>query len=87
VSGSRRKGLVYEYTRDETVAGPLMVSAENAKSKQDSREDPPFTVPNSMREVQPEINLLVSPIPDRLFYEEPADAPRWELPQGAQGAS
>jgi hypothetical protein len=30
--------------------------------------------------VQPEINLLVSPLPERLFVVEPDDAPGWELP-------
>ena len=28
-------------------------------------------IANSMREVQPEINLLVSPIPERLFARTP----------------
>lgn len=84
---NQRKGLAYEYVRDDTVAGPLMMSAENAKAKHDKRDEPPFVVPNSMREVQPEINLLVSPIPERLYHGESANAPRWELPQDAEGAS
>jgi hypothetical protein len=31
-----------------------------------------------MREVQPEINLLVSPNPALLFYAEPPGTPGWE---------
>ncbi|MDQ1247252.1 MAG: hypothetical protein QG597_1622, partial [Actinomycetota bacterium] len=42
----------------------------------------PFVVANSMREVQPEINILVSPIPERLFAHVPDGAPRWTLPVG-----
>ena len=37
----------------------------------------PFVVANSMREVQPEINLLVSPIKERLYYVAPPGAPVW----------
>ena len=37
------------------------MSAENAKAGTGGMDDPPFVVANSMREVQPEINLLVSP--------------------------
>jgi len=33
-----------------------------------------------MREVQPEINILVSPIPERLFAYVPDGAPTWTLP-------
>ena len=33
-----------------------------------------------MREVQPEINLLVSPIKDKLIYIEPPGTPQWEFP-------
>jgi hypothetical protein len=39
-------------------------------------------VANSMREVQPEINLLVSPVKDRLFARTPEGAPQWQLPAG-----
>jgi hypothetical protein len=38
-------------------------------------------VANSMREVQPEINLLVSPSPDRIAFKEPAGSPTWIIPQ------
>jgi hypothetical protein len=41
---------------------------------------PPFVVAHSMREVQPEINLLVSPLPERLFAIDPPGAPTWQLP-------
>jgi hypothetical protein len=76
-----RKSLVYEKVTDETRHDALMMSAENAKSRADSRDAPPFVVANSMREVQPEINLLVSPIKENLVYIAPPGAPRWEPPQ------
>ncbi len=37
-----------------------------------------------MREVQPEINLLVSPMPERLFARTPEGAPAWTLPVGEE---
>lgn len=43
----------------------------------------PFVVANSMREVQPEINLLVSPIKENLVYIAPPGAPIWVLPEEA----
>ncbi len=78
----RRKSLVYEKVTDDTRHGPLMISAENARSLADSRDAAPFVVANSMREVQPEINLLVSPIKENLVYLAPPGAPTWELPEG-----
>ena len=48
---------------------------------------PPFVVANSMREVQPEINLLVSPIKDNLVYIAPPGAPRWEFPPAEEASS
>jgi hypothetical protein len=40
-----------------------------------------FVVANSMREVQPEFNLLVSPAPGNLAFKEPAAAPAWDFPK------
>jgi hypothetical protein len=74
------KTLVYERTGDNDSFLPLLISPENAKANQDLKDRAPFVVANSMREVQPEINLLVSPLPERLFAVEPDDAPRWKLP-------
>ncbi len=54
-----------------------MRSAEEVRYRADALDDAPFVVANSMREVQPEINLLVSPDPDRLHYIEPMTAPPW----------
>lgn len=76
-----RKSLVYERVTDDGRHGPLMISAENARSLADSRDSAPFVVANSMREVQPEINLLVSPIKENLVYIAPPGAPKWELPE------
>jgi hypothetical protein len=75
-----RKSLVYERFTDDARFGPLMISAENARSLPGSRDSAPFVVPNSMREVQPEINLLVSPIKENLVYIAPPGTPAWELP-------
>jgi len=74
------KTLVYERTGDNDSYLPLLISPENAKANQDLKDRAPFVIAHSMREVQPEINLLVSPLPERLFAVEPDDAPRWELP-------
>ncbi|WP_103759796.1 DISARM system helicase DrmA [Streptomyces sp. SM10] len=76
-----RKSLVYERVTDDTRHDALMMSAENAKSRIDTSNAPPFVVANSMREVQPEINLLVSPIKENLVYIAPPTAPRWVMPE------
>jgi hypothetical protein len=81
--GDLRKSLVYERVTDEARYGPLMISAENARSLADSRDSAPFVVANSMREVQPEINLLVSPIKENLVYIPPPGAPSWVMPEEA----
>ena len=79
---SLHKVLVYERVWDEGQCGPLMISSENARAM-DNKDMPPFVVPNSMREVQPEINLLVSPIKENLIYLEPPGSPVWDMPQEA----
>jgi hypothetical protein len=79
-----RKSLVYERVLDDGRHDALMMSAENAKAGIDTRDAPPFVVANSMREVQPEINLLVSPIKERLVYRAPDNAPRWTLQEDDQ---
>ena len=61
--------------------GALIKSAEIGLTGFSGKDEPPFIVANSMREVQPEINLLVSPIPENLVYFAPRTAPRWELPE------
>jgi len=74
--------LVYERTGEGDKYLPLLMSPENAKAGVGSSNQAPFVVANSMREVQPEINILVSPIPERLFAHVPDGAPRWTLPVG-----
>ncbi|KIR61333.1 MULTISPECIES: helicase-related protein [Micromonospora] len=81
-AGKLSKTLVYERTGDNDSYLPLLISPENAKAHQGQPDRAPFVVAHSMREVQPEINLLVSPIAERLFVVEPDDAPSWELPEG-----
>jgi hypothetical protein len=79
-----RKLLVYERVSDEAKYDPLMMSPENARATMGDLDAPPFIVANSMREVQPEINLLVSPIEGRLVYTAPPGTPQWEFrPEGA----
>lgn len=76
--------LVYERTGDGDKYLPLIISPENAKAAAGGSAQAPFTVANSMREVQPEINILVSPISDRLFSRAPEGAPPWVLPAGKE---
>ncbi|MGW2216772.1 DISARM system helicase DrmA [Nonomuraea sp. NPDC001684] len=78
---SDRKVLVYEKVSDHGQYAPLMIGAENAKALANSRDAAPFVVANSMREVQPEINLLVSPIEENLRHHEPPGTPQWQLPE------
>ncbi|MBO3089431.1 DISARM system helicase DrmA [Cellulomonas sp. zg-ZUI40] len=70
--------LVYERPAGDGKHDALLMSPENARALAGSASAP-FIVANSMREVQPEINLLVSPITERLYAIEPDDAPGWEL--------
>jgi len=74
------KTLVYERTGDGDKYLPLIMSPENSKASVGSSSQPPFVIANSMREVQPEINILVSPIPERLFAYVPDGVPNWTLP-------
>jgi hypothetical protein len=74
------KTLVYERTGPGDAYLPLIISPEHARANQDLAGRAPFVIAHSMREVQPEINLLVSPLPERLFAVEPDNAPQWELP-------
>jgi len=76
------KTLVYERTGEGDQYLPLIISPENAKATVGGSAEAPFVIANSMREVQPEINLLVSPVPERLFARKPEDAPDWVLPVG-----
>ena len=78
------KTLVYERVTDDTRYDALMTSAENARASSGGQDAPPFVVANSMREVQPEVNLLVSPIKDNLIYLAPPGAPQWEFPEEAR---
>jgi len=75
------KQLVYERTGDRDDLVALIISPENAKAV-DAQGPIPFVIANSMREVQPEINVLVSPKVERLYMLKPDDAPDWVLPQG-----
>jgi hypothetical protein len=72
--------LVYERVPHGQVFWPLLISPEATVP---SVADRVFVVANSMREVQPEINLLVSPSADRLAFKEPAGSPDWDIPQEA----
>lgn len=71
--------LVYERPRKGKVEWPLLISPETTVT---TPADRVFVVANSMREVQPEFNLLVSPAPGNLAFKEPAAAPAWDFPKG-----
>ena len=79
------KTLVYERTGQSDQYLPLLISPENAKTTPASSVQAPFIVANSMREVQPDINILVSPLPERLFARTPEGVPEWRLPLGEDG--
>ena len=70
--------LFYERTPKNAVGWPLLISPEDQVAKPADRM---FVVANSMREVQPEINLLVSPSANRIAFKEPADSPGWAFPE------
>ncbi len=77
--------LVYEKVRDETKQSALLLSPESSRAV-DGVDSVPFVVANSMREVQPEINLLVTPKKEKLMAYELYDAPEWRPAPGGQGA-
>ena len=70
--------LVYKRGVDTVSHFPLLRLAESAGRGGSKPDDAPFVVASSMREVQPEINLLVSPDPARLIDNSTDDAPAWE---------
>ncbi|MGY1833191.1 DISARM system helicase DrmA [Geodermatophilus sp. SYSU D01180] len=75
-------GLVYERSPDKNqITRPLLISPEVRTT---TPEQKVFVVANSMREVQPEINLLVSPSPSYLAAREPTDAPGWDFSPPAE---
>jgi hypothetical protein len=78
----RHQTLVYERTGEGEKYLPLIISPENHRASVGSTSEAPFVIANSMREVQPEINILVSPLPDRLFARNPVGVNDWELPTG-----
>ena len=70
--------LVYERGADNDRRFALLRPAESVGSRAARPDDAPFVVAGSMREVQPEINLLVSPDPTRLVDQATHDAPAWQ---------
>jgi hypothetical protein len=73
--------LVYERVPKGQYFWPLLISPESTVP---ATADRVFVVANSMREVQPELNLLVSPSPDRLAFKEPPNTPAWTFPEGSK---
>lgn len=61
-------------TLPKQMVEPLLVSPEDSIGEEGDRI---FQVANSMREVQPEIDLLVSPFPDKLAEPVGAATPKW----------
>lgn len=87
VSDVEGKSLAYERIRgaDESNYAPLIRGAENLPSAAAAQTGPPFVIANSMREVQPEINILVSPRPENLIWRPSDDMPQWApQPNGDQ---
>ena len=81
-ASERHQTLFYERTGEGDKYLPLIISPENHRAKVGSSSEAPFVIANSMREVQPEINILVSPVPDRLFARTPEGVDNWALPTG-----
>ena len=79
--------LVYERGADNSRRFALVRAAEAAGSRGPRREDAPFVVAGSMREVQPEINLLVSPNRDRLVDGSLDGAPAWARQESGNGGA
>ena len=71
-----QRHLVYERIGKKGDKVPLIRSLEDI-SVSSNVEGVPFPVANSMREVQPEINILVSPAKERLLSPELENAPAW----------
>jgi Helicase conserved C-terminal domain len=69
--------LYYERVPQNTTAWPLLISPESTLIKP---ADQVFVVANSMREVQPELNLLVSPTAENLAFKEKSSFPQWDVP-------
>lgn len=61
-------------TLPKQVVEPLLVSPEDSIGEEGDRL---FQVANSMREVQPEIDLLVSPFPGKLAEPVTPTTPKW----------
>lgn len=74
------KQLVYERVGDGDTFLPLIISPESSRAGSGRADEAPFVIANSMREVQPEINILVSPVKERLFSRPPDGAPDWAFP-------
>lgn len=79
-----QRHLVYERIGKKGDKVPLMRSLEDIGTPSNV-EGVPFPVANSMREVQPEINILVSPVKERLLSPEMADAPAWTASTKKEG--
>lgn len=73
----RQGSLFYERVPKDATAWPLLISPESSLMRP---ADQVFVVANSMREVQPELNLLVSPTAENLAFREKPDYPKWNVP-------
>nr|WP_300337494.1 DISARM system helicase DrmA [Actinomyces sp.] len=79
----KNAALVYERGADDVSHFALLRSAESGGGHASQRDEAPFAVSGSMREVQPEINLLVSPDPSRLVDRAPENGPDWQRQEPA----
>lgn len=72
------KKLVYEKVNDPSKQAALLLSPESSRALVGTPDTPPLIVANSMREVQPEINILVTPMEEKLMSFELSNAPAWQ---------
>lgn len=77
VQGGGRR-LNYERVKEPAKEAALIAGPETGAPLSTGGDGPVLVVANSMREVQPEINLLVSPDPQRLAWTPPAGTPAWQ---------
>ncbi|MFC5222047.1 DISARM system helicase DrmA [Bifidobacterium leontopitheci] len=75
----RGRTLVYERIPEgNDTLMPLMCSAEALGDQAQADTGGKFVVANSMREVQPEINILVSPLPEKLARVDKGGELPWQ---------
>ena len=78
--------LVYERAPKDASNYQCLIHSAEELGDREKLTSRCFVVANSMREVQPEINILVSPDPEKLGFTEPDGAPTWQSQQATSTA-